>query len=287
MNQIIYKMTAIIIVPICLSFYFVINLRYFDSYRDIFKQNAKTFCLKTIYNLFYVYSVCEINCIKIYNYSLPLVKSIQNNTQYFLEKYNIISQNEVINPESMNTRIEVYNHIGLQVLQKDVSKKFEDMSICHLEYVDDFSYYTMIVTDLFQINNLNKKIIQNKKIINNLDNYEFKFEISDTTFIALYLNYNDARYNINLKTDEFNFYVVGNIINKSFIQYYIKNILHDNILINTDEKPFLYKLELMDQEVNVLELNETQSIIIEKNGYRIDGNKTSNILKIPDDYIKI
>ena len=27
-------------------------------------------------------------------------------------------------------------------------------------------------------------------------------------------------------TDEFNFYVVGNIINKSFIQYYIKNILY-------------------------------------------------------------
>ena len=283
-------MTSFIIIPVCLSFYFVVNSRYLDSYRDILKQNTKTFCLKTIYNLFYVYSVCEINCAKVYNYILPCIKSIQINTHFFLEKHNIISQNEVIsNTESMNTRIEVYNHIGLQVLQKDVSKKFKDMIICDLEYVDDFSYYTMIVTDL------NKKNIQNKKIINNLDNYEFKFETSDITFIALYLNYNDVRYNINLKTDEFNFYVVGNIINKSFIQYYIKNILHDNILINTDETPFLYKLELMDHEVNVLELNETQSIIIEKNGYRIGIDKTETqetqeiqeIQEIQDDYIKI
>jgi len=264
------------------------NSRYFDSTRDIVKQKAKTFCLKTIYNLFYVYSVCEINCSKVYNYILPCIKSIQNNTEFFLEKHNIISQNElVLKPESMNTRIEVFNNTGLRVLQKEFSKRFEDMFICQLEYVDDFSYYTMIVTDLFQMNDLNKKNIQNKKIINNLDNCEFKFEISDITFIALYLNYNDVRYNINLKTDEFNFYVVGNIINKSFIQYYIKNILHDNILIKTDEIPFLYKLELMDHEVNVIELNEKQYIIIEKNGYRVDKYETPNIPEIQDDYIKI
>jgi hypothetical protein len=287
MRQIIYLMTVIIIIPVCLSFYFIINSRYFNSLKDICKQKAKTICLKTIYNLFYVYSVCEINCTKVYNYILPCIKSIQNKRQYFLEKYNIISQNEVIlNIESMNTRIEVYNDTGLQVLQKDVSKRFEDMIICDLEYVDDFSYYTMIVTDLFLINDLNKNI-QNKKVINNLDNCEFSFEISDITFIALYLNYNDVRYNINLKTDDFNFYVVGNIINKSFIQYYIKNILHHDILINTDEIPFLYKLELMDHEVNVVELDNTQYIIIEKNGYRIDRNKKQNMLEIQDDYIKI
>jgi hypothetical protein len=187
----------------------------------------------------------------------------------------------------MNTRIEVYNDTGLQVLQKDVSKRFEELSISELEYVDDFSYYTLIITDLFQMNDLNKKNIQNKKIINNLDKCDFKFEISDITFIALYLNYNDVRYNINLKTDEFNFYVVGNIINKSFIQYYIKNILDNNILIKTDNKPFLYKLELMDHEVKILELNENQYIIIDKNGYRVDGYETPNIPEIPDDYIKI
>jgi hypothetical protein len=281
-------MTLLIFIPICVSFYFVVNSQYFDLPRDIFKQNVKTFCLKTVYNLFYVYSVCEINCIKIYNYSLPFVKSIQNNTQYFLEKYNIILQGEVIlKSKSMNTRIEIYNHTGLQFLQEDIPQKVEDIRICDLEYVNDFLQYTIIVTDLFSTNNLNKKYIQNKKIINNLDNYEFSFEISDITFIALYLNYNDVRYNINLKTDDFNFYVVGNIINKSFIQYYIKNILRDNILINTDETPFLYKLELMDHEVNVVELNETQYIIIEKNGYLIDGYEKPNILKFSDDYIKI
>jgi hypothetical protein len=280
-------MSVLIIIPICLTFCFVIKLPFLNSFKDICKKNTQTFCLKTIYNLFYVYSVCEINCIKAHNYILPYIKTIQNNTKKFL-KHNIISRNEVIiKSESMNTRIEVYNDTGLQVLQKDVSKRFEELSISELEYVDDFSYYTLIITDLFQMNDLNKKNIQNKKIINNLDKCDFKFEISDITFIALYLNYNDVRYNINLKTDEFNFYVVGNIINKSFIQYYIKNILDNNILIKTDNKPFLYKLELMDHEVKILELNENQYIIIDKNGYRVDGYETPNIPEIPDDYIKI
>lgn len=280
-------MTVLIIIPVCFCFCFVVKLPFLNSFKEKCNQSAKTYCLKTIYNLFYVYSVCEINCTKVYNYILPCIKSIENNRQYFLEKYNFISQNEVIlKPESMNTRIEVYDHTGLQVLQKEVSTNFEDMIICHVEYVDDFSYYTMIVTDLFQMNDVNKNI-QNKKIINNLDNYEFKFELSDVIFIALYLNYNDVRYNINLKTNEFNFYVVGNIINKSFIQYYIKNILHDNTLINTDEHSFLYKLELMDHEVNVIELDETQYIIIEKNGYHIDRNEKQNMIENEDDYIKM
>ena len=43
----------------------------------------------------------------------------------------------------------------------------------------------------------------------------------------------------------------------------------------------------MDDKVNMLEMNENQYIIIEKNGYRIDEYKTQNILEIQDDYIKI
>jgi hypothetical protein len=112
--------------------------------------------------------------------------------------------------------------------------------------------------------------ISKKRIIYDLNeiNLDDDFESSEIVFIALYLNYNDVRYNINLKTDDFNFYVVGNEINKNFIQYYINHILKVSFMYK-EENMASYCLELMDQDVNMLNLNATQSIIIDKKGYHI------------------
>jgi hypothetical protein len=111
---------------------------------------------------------------------------------------------------------------------------------------------------------IDKKIVDKK----NINTCNSSLEISNITFIALYLNYNNERYNINLKTKEFNYYLVENIINKQFVQYYINNILKLPFYY-TKENMASYQLELMDHEVNMISLNENQSIIIENNGYRI------------------
>jgi hypothetical protein len=180
----------------------------------------------------------------------------------------------------INTKIEIYDNTTLkQLMEKSSTKEFEKMNQDDLRSLNPFSNYTMIVTDLLDDNNTKK--IRNKKIIcdscseKHEFNFEekcyFIFELSEITFVALYLNYNNERYNINLKINDFNFYIVGNIINKTFLQYYMKNILHNDICINTDteELKSSYKLELMDHEVNLLSLTDSQYIIIKKNGYII------------------
>jgi hypothetical protein len=78
-------------------------------------------------------------------------------------------------------------------------------------------------------------------------------------------------YNINLKTDEFNYYLVGNIIDKYFVQYYINTVLNLNFSYKELEIK-TYQLELVDHNVNIINLNFEQSIIIEKDGYRIVNN---------------
>jgi hypothetical protein len=65
--------------------------------------------------------------------------------------------------------------------------------------------------------------------------------------------------------------LVGNVINKHFLQYYINVVLNNTNFVIDDEK--LYSLELMDQEVNIFYLDINQSIIIEKNGYHINNQK--------------
>lgn len=243
---------------------------------DIFYNKIKTVILKVVYKLLYIYSVCQINSNKFYNFISPYIRSLQNIPQLFLEQSSHTSDNTISN--EINTIIDVYDNTTLkQIFEKRLTKKFTEMNFNNLKCLDSFSNYTMIVTDSSRDkqNNINKK-----KIIcdDYLEKYEFNFDLSEITFVALYLNYNNERYNINLKINDFNFYIVGNIINKTFLQYYLKNILQNDICIDTDseELRLSYKLELMDHEVNMLSLTATQYIIIEKNGYSV-GEKITNL----------
>jgi hypothetical protein len=82
-----------------------------------------------------------------------------------------------------------------------------------------------------------------------------------------------TNYNIQLSSDTMNFYVVGNVFNTNFFKYYLENVL--NVKIDNDtNKPFIYTLELMDHNVSMVYLNETQSIVIKKYGYEILGTNS-------------
>jgi hypothetical protein len=121
----------------------------------------------------------------------------------------------------------------------------------------------------------------NKKILYKLETNNNQFELSDISFIALYLHYNDSQYHINLKTDKYNYYLVGNVINKLFLQYYINTVLNNKNFTIDDKNS--YRLELMDHEVNMIYLDIEDIIIIEKNGYSIKKKKEPKIINLIED----
>ena len=116
------------------------------------------------------------------------------------------------------------------------------------------------------------------KVPDNLEN--ITYEPSRSHILSLYLkmvtNDNETNYNIQLSSDTMNFYVVGNVFNTNFFKYYLENVL--NVKIDNDtNKPFTYTLELMDHNVSMAYLNETQSIVIKKYGYEIlEGSLIKN-----------
>jgi hypothetical protein len=129
-------------------------------------------------------------------------------------------------------------------------------------------------------------------VINPLTNQDPCINIieSNVRFIAITMIYNGERYKLSLKTQDYNFYVVGNKIDKSFLQYYLVNILFIPFL-NEDEvedevledellkdellkdeykaKKFEYILEVMDNDVNYIYLNETQYILLDLDNYSL------------------
>jgi hypothetical protein len=196
----------------------------------------------------------------VYNYIFP-----------YLKKYNIFSITrdslETMTKDEPKTEVVLFDISNNTVLKKEYDK---------MEY-NKIEFLNQVVIIISEPPNINKKILYDLEICNN------QFETSDITFIALYLNYNHVRYHINLKTDKYNYYLVGNVINKLFLQYYINLILNNVNFVIDDEK--VYSLELMDHEVNMIYLDITQSIIIDKTGYHVNDQKEKVVNEVINEVI--
>lgn len=92
----------------------------------------------------------------------------------------------------------------------------------------------------------------------------FDYKVSQIHFINVELVYNDIIYPLQLKTSSVNYYIVNNSLNTFFIQYYIRNVLK----IPIDEiKPFEYKLNIIDHNVNCFTLTQEQCLTFTETGY--------------------
>ena len=237
-------------------FLIVILYIYFPDHFNSIKHILQNFGIKIAYNIIYFYGVCQIKCNQIYNYISPYLK--KRNIFLFIS-----NNSEVTTNEEPKIEVEVFD-IGTNTTVFKNKMELDKMELDKMELdkmeLDKIEFLNPVV---ILMSDIKKKILYDLE----LENYDNQFELSDISFIALYLNYNNARYHINLKTDKYNYYLVGNVINKFFLQYYINTVLNNSNFTIDDKKS--YSLELMDHEVNMIYLDIEDSIIIEKNNYHI------------------
>ena len=116
---------------------------------------------------------------------------------------------------------------------------------------------------------VDKKYI-NKRIIHDKNDFESISECSDIKFILVEVQIGlNSPHKINLKTDEYNYYIVGNKFTKQFFIYYLKKYLKINETISADEK---FSLKIIDHDINTISVDFTdknESILLEKNGYKL------------------
>jgi len=193
------------------------------------------------YNLIYLYSKAQIlyaNLIKVLN------KKIEENPNLLKLKNDL---DLLIKPKSGIVTMIEYVKNG-----NPVDKIDEDC---------DFIIYTWLDET---------KTCVNKKLIYDLKEPLSFSEVSDIKFLLVELKIGEnSSHKIDLKTDEYNFYVVGNSFNKQFFVYYLKQILKISEEINDDDK---FSLKVIDNDVNTVELDFTdknESILLEKNGYKL------------------
>jgi hypothetical protein len=239
-------------------------------------NNIKPQIMSLGYNLVYCYSLAQIKCNNI--------KNVVSNTRIGL---NItILGTALINflKEEKLYTITTY---------KDGSKSnfdfiansdtLPDIANCLLENKDTFDL--IIVSDKKdgseQIN-----YIHYTEFPQILDDYKH----STIKFFSVELEYNEAIHSIELTNENYNHYIVNNVLNKDFFKYYLTNVLN----IEIDKNIFDYKLVVIDHNVNVVELTQNDSLIIKENNYELiidltESDETDELSKersVSDDYVK-
>ena len=211
------------------------------NYPDKYQEMIISFS----YYLIYLYSKSQIlymNLIKVVNKKIeenPNLLKLKNDLDLLMTpKYGIIT---------------MFEHVRNGNLVNVISDKSHDEC--------DFMIYSWLDDT--------KKCINKKIFYDSNEPLSFS-EISEIKFLLIELKLGEnSCHKIDLKTNEFNFYIVGNSFTKKFFVYYIKQILKISEEIKDEDK---FSLKIIDHDVNTIELDFTdknESIIIEKNGYTL------------------
>jgi len=213
------------------------------SYPDKYEE----LIISVSYNLIYLYSRGQILYANLIN---VLNKKIEENPNLLKLRNDL---DLLIKPKSGIVTILEYVRNGNLVDKND-------------EY--DFTIYSWLDSS--------KSCVNKKLIYDSEESLSFS-EVSDIKFFLVELKVGEGNsHKIELKTNEFNFYVIGNSFNKQFFIYYLKEILKISEEIKDDDK---FNLKILDHDVNTIELDfidQNENIILEKTGYKLSNLNISH-----------
>ena len=231
------------------------------------------------YNAIYVFSVCQIFYGKMKSLTKsPRLDYIKNNCCFFASvsyhtqteeppKYFIECFDKGTGANPMNKRVMHYDPTNY-AQEKDLIEECNGRLL-----LNDASY---IIYNAPTNNSLYDKRIISDNTFKNVpwsDNkIIYKCATYDFMSVQLkFINDPDSVYNVVLKTDDYNFYIEGNVINRDFILYYSHEILKTGDLMRklsiSDKNAMSYTLTIVDADVNVLNITDEQSIILGEDAY--------------------
>ena len=217
----------------------LIGSLFFDMLERRYPTEFKNTLIQTSMNLIFIYSKLQIHLIKIN-------KKI----------YDFI--------ESNSTLLKIKNEF-------DAIMKSRNNGVMMTEFFKDGKIVNDETNNIdFAINSWfdNDKNIVNKQIVYNLNKLISISECSDIKFILVELIIGENKYKIDLKTDNFNYYIVGNEFNKQFFIFYLKH--HLKVIENINSYTQM-SLKIIDNNINELKFDFTDKneyILLEKNGYK-------------------
>ena len=216
-----------------------------DYLKSRYPKKYEMFIISFSYNLIYVYSKAQIfymNIVKTVNKKIeetPKLLKLKNDLDLLLNKKN-----------------------GTVIMIECIKNGILSDNLSTTEC--DFALYSRLD---------DSKSNLNKKIVYELDESIDVYEVSDIKFLLVEFKIGEKIYKIDLKTDAYNFYIVGNKFTKHFFQYYFTEIL------KVTESADVFSLKIIDHNVDTVELDfsdENTSFLLEKTGYKVSIKNDEN-----------
>lgn len=222
-----------------------------DYFKRNFPEKHTEIFIDLSYQVVHIFSKGQIILLKVYN---SITKYIDTNTYLKYIKIEIFNKINIVQNEIC--QIKSNGEILIQYLknqeENDTEKNFEND-------INSIYIYSDNKGKIFN-NYVNKVILHSQPFI-------FKYEVSNIKFILFEVKILDESFKIDLKTNEYNFYIVNNIIDKRFLIYF----LYDYKFCSIKDKDKIDKIyvKLIDNNVNIkeLEITDNQYIKIMKDEF--------------------
>lgn len=204
------------------------------------------------------------------------------NCIYLFSKLQIFLSNT---KQTVNTFID--NNPTLSKIKKDMNELMKPGIVVMTEFIKDGKSVSLFTSDnnsdsydfaIISWLDESKKYINKKLVYDKAETKVAVGEFSDIKFMLVEIKIGDNEpHKIDLKNDEFNYYLIGNKFNKQFFIYYLRNYL--NVKEIDDNK---FSIKIIDQDVKTIELDFTDKnefIELEKTGYKLSNTNPSEETK--------
>jgi hypothetical protein len=238
-----------------------------DFFKTVYPNTYENVCINVSLQLIYTYSAFQMTFRNIHNYFIDFVLCnplIGNMVDFICKKSNCI--------EKINKNGEI---IEKNIIYENINPDYNDANN------DTNNELFYIFTDNEKsIPSIPNKIIKQSShfktdLPSRTQNYEtiitkimqifLFYEESSVKFILFEIDIDSRKHLIYFKTDKYNYYIVGNIFDKKFLKYYLKNHLD---VLDVDKYEY-FNVKMLDQNVVVKEfqISDDKFITINKNDY--------------------
>ena len=196
------------------------------------------------------------------NISWYSVKTYHTLNIYFSDYYNVPEVEKIKYKSDEEEEEEEENEIKLEGINSD--DEIECFEITESENMEDIDISDFKI--LFVEHETDGKIYY-ENVENDVDLrqlFEKEIEIVKRQFLQIELEQGDEKIDIHEHISKY--YVKNNILfSKLFMEYYMEKYYEKTIKSN-------YKINIIDKDIKLLSIDETQSLILTENGYELNKN---------------
>ena len=229
-----------------------------DYVRRNYPSKCREVAIDIAYNILYVYSYCEMQ--------------LKNGLQYIENNYpdivKFIKKIHKARPNAIDIKFIKDN----QIISTNTKQQYLDNKGVAVIPEYDFILYS----DNYE-KTCNIKIIRPSSKYCLLNEETYNYELSTIRFILIEFIVGEKSYKIDLATNKHNFYIKGNVLDKSFFLYYLRYIHPEAIILDYDDIQLdEITIKLIDHNVDIKKIslteNPNQYIHLDSSGYEIITN---------------